>query len=184
MSIYGRNVKPYTVLTIDYLDRLVEEVKYSWNDNLIICCKKNNAAMAKYCISKGAKNYIPALSTAYEYKAYNVIDLLITNFADNVNHYFTLICFQHRYDIIVSLLKTYDTIKLESLRYILKLDANVLFDIIMAKPFKITRHHFGLKNHPNTIYSRLDVYNNDVLTKLKLFMCNDIASIVASYSYL
>jgi len=195
MSLYDSIMSDRSiVITHDILERLYINGR-DWDLNLSMCCYRNGGdfAMAKYCINRGATNYMIALISATLYGgSSDIINLLIEQCSENINYHLEVAC-QHGYmihshmarksiNIVILLLKAYDKINLSSLRLV-KPDENELFNIIMIKPFDINRKYFSLSDNTN-VCTRLDEYNSYILTELKLVMCNDVASIVSSYSYL
>jgi len=175
-------------LTADLLERLIIEEKYTWNTNLCICSKKDDVVMMEYCIDRGANHYISALSYAWYNKAYKAITLLVKCCLENIDHNLELICeyayvftpyIRNHIDIIILLLNASDKINLSPLKSIIG-NSDELFNIIMTKPFDITRNHFHIPKK-SSLWSRLNEYNSYILTDLKLFMCDDMASVVSSY---
>jgi len=164
-------------LTIDILKELITEEKYSWNNNLIVCSKRNDAVMAKYCIDRCADNYIYAMWIAIEDKAYDVIKLLISLCAKDIDFHFSIACCSSLHKCIILLLDTYDTIDLTRLKKI-DVNADVIISIIMTRPFELTRNHFHLTND---ICNELNNYNKRIQHEIQSFMCRDTASIVLSY---
>jgi len=154
-------------LSYSYLDDLHKRGKHNWNALLSLCSEKNDVTMMQYCINNGAGDCYTALSVACYYNADNAIKFLLQYSDEVLNKYFLFACGDNRIVTVITMLKMCDNIDLKYLKSMAVNNDDDIFNIIMVRPFTITRQHFWAfsSKYNADLYNKLNDYNNRSLVE-------------------